>query len=191
MGLELKYTATLSSDGKTLFIYDATGAYNSTTNPTVWCYPNPETSDVTSAILLVTNPSGTQYSIDVSDDLPTTDNTPYELTMAELGGVDTTAFVDGNWSIKYQVVVSGTTTYSQLKWEFIYTATKCCIYKNLAGVNVEKCCCDNPEEARIIKMYVAYRAMLWAAMLGQYTKAKELMDYVNIICSNSTICQNC
>ena len=108
MPLQLTLQNRLTSYSQ-LTLVDSTGLYNADTNPTGWGHPNIALNEVLYAHLLVTNPSGIIYDLDIINDLgidfqtATVDELVYNIPSALIGGSLGEVLADGTYSVVYKI----------------------------------------------------------------------------------------
>jgi hypothetical protein len=193
-GFQLKVSAESCGCGCSCVpeVKDATGLYNSVTNPSGWGTPNPEFTDVESASLTFnTFEGGTPVIVDVTDYYASETNlgTPFDLT-----SIPTNTFTDGGWTVELQVIgISGedSFTYRDVNQFWVDCNTRFCIAKLASSIVVSDCECGCPD----VKSQKYADAMFYlqgakdAFMTCQYAKANELLAAAQNICS--TYCVNC
>lgn len=192
MALIPKIELCVQSSCQELVFKETTGAY-SVSNVGGYGNPNPLIGDVTAASVLITNPGGTQYTVDLlaTTYFPTTDTSyEYVIPMSSIGAP--TTITDGQWTFVY-TVTAGSVSYTATV-SYIFTCnTECCVAKLLANIEVDDCDC-NSSNIKKINDYLKARAFLsamrdaaYCGNLSRYTSIKSLVDKI----CRKTDCKTC
>ena len=197
MALALKSNPCPSCQNNRILLYDTTGAYDATTDPTGWGSPNAAIADVDTATLTLTGHDGTEYDpIDVLAVLPNTSDVPYVIlpTSLAVGGVALTStdpIPGGIWICDYQVTgISGSTpfNYRSRKFFLVDCEVACCVDEKMSAVD-PLCGCTSGQAKKATQAFLALNAMNAALRCGKISQARSLYDRLVAICDNN--CKNC
>ena len=192
--VQLNFTTKLSTDNKTVSFYELTGAYDVDDNPNGWGLPNDELSGATDGDVLITTPSGTLYTVSITNaGFPTDDvNIVAAITMEDLGGSSDDEFVDGVYIFEYRVTMGDDSARTISRYVFLYGQAKCCVTNMFANLDVINCNSKDTEAVqKASEAYTFYKAMKYAAACGQVERANRLLSYVNKLCNNYGNCKDC
>lgn len=182
MALQVDFTACQSRDCKSLDIEDETGLYDATTNPTGFGGINPSVSDVDVATIIVENPEGDTFEIDVYPTLPNTDGVKFTINNTDIGLEATDEIPDGLYLITYTVSgVFGSTAFEseKIKYVLFKCQVTCCMKEEVAELKVEDCECeDNEDTMDLLKRVVLLDSAKLAATCGQRGNAVIMLDYL-------------
>ena len=191
MALELKLNVCFADNCSILNIKDATGAYDLTTNPTGWGFPNLALGDVDQAFISVTPPNGnvsTTYDITTTVQSATIVDGLFDLYSYTNSSFTSGSLVDGMYIISYNVTGGGESYTTSIN-VFSTCKADCCIEKMKAKFCEYMCGCDweiywaNYKKAEAL-LYAAKSAFACA----KNDQAKDLLDQVNKICSMQNCC---
>lgn len=192
MALELKLNVCFADNCSVLNIKDATGAYNVTTNPTGWGFPNTALTDITKAIIAVTPPNATvatSFDITTTVQTATIVNGLFPLYNYTDSSFTDGSLVDGMYVIDYSVIDISENLYRTSINVFSTCKADCCIEKMKAKFCEYMCGCD---WEIYWDSYKKAEALLYAAKsafaCAKYDQAKDLLDQVNKICSIQNCC---
>jgi len=177
----------LQSDNAREFkFYETTGAYDANDNPGGYGTPNDTTGDVTSALLKVTPPGGTEVTLDLlvlSSFFPTTDKTKeFSIKSQDLSLGQDIQFADGAWTFKYEIEAPNeATTVINNQTILISGKARCCVYGLLADVDL--CDCDGTDLARALEAYTYYRAAVACAACGDASKFADILKIIDKYCN--------
>jgi len=167
-----------------------TGFYN-TTNTGGYGAPNLAVGSATTAVLTITNPAGTVYTIDLFATTIFPSNvlyTSYDIPLASIGSPS--SIVDGKWTFSY-AVSDGVTTYTTSIFKYFYCNSKCCVTEMLADLDLTCDCC---KESITYKNYELAWAQLEtlkkASKCGDETNFTAIKKIVDKLCLNSG-CKTC
>lgn len=187
----------ISNSCKAMNFTELTGAY-SATNTGGWGSPNLALGTVTTALLQITDPGNSVYTIDLlaTGDFPT-DNTSleYSIDFNDIG-LGTGTVTDGQWKFLYYVVASGAVgpeTFMATHNFLFYCNSQCCVTDMLAGIEADDCDCNIENTKRIdnyrkAKTFLA--SLIHAARCYQVTKFENIKSIVDKLCQNSG-CETC
>lgn len=191
MALELKLNVCFADNCSVLNIKDATGAYDLTTNPTGWGFPNLALADVTQALLTITPPNAiisTSFDVTTTVQSATIVGGLFNLNSLTSSNFTSGSLVDGMYIITYNVVGGGDTYTTSIN-VFSTCNADCCIEKMKAKFCEYMCGCD---WEIYWDSYKKAEALLYAAKsafaCAKYDQAKDLLDQVNKICSMQNCC---
>jgi hypothetical protein len=173
---------------KDLVFSETTGPYDSVYNTTGYGTPNIELADMESAILTITDPTGTISTIDLTPQgFPTDDLIADGYTITS-----TTPLADGQWTFIYTVTPSllGSEPYTKTISKLFYCNADCCVEKMLTKVEVCDCCNDNTDLNNYVKVSTFLSSLKKAASCGDVTSFSSILKIVNKLCKNSG-CKTC
>lgn len=187
MSLQLKFTTSLSTDGKSLRFTETTGAYDSVLNPNGWGVSgSPTLASIDSCKIYIVNNNNVQYTIDVISYLPSATNDFYNITSDDIGLSANTQIPDGVYTIKYEVGdISENTYISHLAYILVDREVKCCVFKKVEEILD---ICDSCQDKKLVNFmfsYALYKSLLYAVKLGRLTKAQEILTALQKYCSQS------
>ena len=191
MALELKLNVCFADNCSILNIKDATGAYDLTTNPTGWGFPNLALAGIDQAFISVTPPNGnvsTTYDITTTVQSATIVDGLFDLYSYTNSSFTSGSLVDGMYIISYNVTGGGESYTTSIN-VFSTCKADCCIEKMKAKFCEYMCGCDweiywaNYKKAEAL-LYAAKSAFACA----KNDQAKDLLDQVNKICSMQNCC---
>lgn len=194
MALDVKYSACLVSNCKSLRFGETTGAYHVDNNPTGWGAvgggdPNDMLSDATNATLTLTGPSGVTYApvdlVATASPFPKDDPSVTLDIAASTVDPSLTKFVDGFWEITYDVTtdVGGTvTTYSETKTLFFYCNAEACVCSMMADLDLSDCNCDPDKMNKALKARTYLDALCYASGCGNLDGANEILKTLTKMC---------
>lgn len=180
-----------SNNCSTLSFVETTGAYNSLSNTTGWGTPNEATSDATSAVLTIQNPSGTIYTIDLfaTTLFPTTNTVlEYEIPLTSIGLTASSQIEDGVYIFTY-TVVTATTTYRKNWKQAFYCQVACCVRSMILDLDLE-CDCGDDLKERAIDAFLLLKGLMYSSNSGNISKFEEQLELLQKICLNKD-CQGC
>lgn len=200
MALTPKLNFCLSNSCTSLVVNETTGGYNSV-NIGGYGSPNPQTTDVTTYTLVITDPEGTTYTINLLSTtfFPTVDDTvEYEIPLSSLGG--RTFIEDGMWQFYW--TVSGTVSnpdpvpFSATGNSAYYFTcnSECCVSELLAKINMSNVDCCKSESSVYMKDYIKAKVLLTglknAAFCGNLNSFNTIKKVLDKICKK-TSCKTC
>jgi hypothetical protein len=150
MSLELSIKVCVETGCTSLQITDDTNVY-SVGNTGGWGSPNIEGSDVVSAELLITQPSGDVVTEDVTAQIPSTVTGDIIFTSVDAYSKD------GIYKINY-VVTTNSTSYQYTLNKLLLCNTRCCIDK--MWVNLMEKICDSCDYEKELKNVLLAEALL-------------------------------
>ena len=173
-------------------VYDTTGMYEITDNPTGWGTPNIDPSGITSATVSVTVPGSTtpvvfDYTAILSAAvLPVSYIEDYQIFLSDITyqSLGMTSLKDGVYSIVYTID------------EVEYTMkalnicnTECCVNKMLEKAIDKYLCGNNCSQGEIAEALRARALLLqasqWAYSCGHFDEAQDLLDKAAKICKTN------
>lgn len=189
MSVVLSFEICESSSCNSLIFKETTGIFNISTNPNGWGSPNENTTDATSAVLLVELASGSSFSIDLfaTGFFPTSD-TSFEFLIdgSTIGYTD--QILDQIIKFTYTVVTT-TSTYTQTVYKAFYCQVKCCVNKMFLDLDFN-CSCINDQMDSALKAYAMYCGLVAAADCGNISNFNNILSQLNKLCSGLS-CSNC
>ena len=187
----------LKSNCVDLVFKETTGLY-SLSNLGGYGSPNNTTGSVTSAVLVITAPDSTEYTIDMlATTFFPTSNTLYEfiIPLSDIGSPVTVA--DGYWTFVYTVTAPDPNT--GIPASFVATsalvvscAANCCIANMLAQIKLNTCpTCDSLFSYEDYVKAVSLRdSMQEAANCGDAQYITDTLNILTKLC-NKVKCNNC
>lgn len=181
MALIPKLSVCALNSCSTLRIKEITGIYDASTNLYGWETPNIGTADINIAELIITSPSGTITTVDVTSQFVI----PY-VEAFYFTDISVTP-EDGEWSIQY-LISTTTTTYSNILKTFLTCSVRCCIDKIWAKVlnNYTDCgcgCTDISElEQKANFMESLYDTMISAAACNNSDTRDKILTQLQRLC---------
>lgn len=197
MALEIDFDICISNSCKAMTFTELTGAF-SATNATGWGAPNPITSTITTALLQITDPGNSIYTIDLlAQGFPTSNsNLEYSIPFSSIG-LGTGTVTDGQWKFLYYIVdtadPTSAVTYMAAHNFLFYCNSQCCVTNMLADIDADDCDCNIENTRRIdnyrkAKTFLA--SLIHAARCYQVTKFNNIKSIVDKLCQNSG-CETC
>lgn len=197
MALIPKLVFCLSNSCTELSVSETTGTYNASTNVGGYGAPNPTTGAIETYVLVITDPNGTQYTIDLEATtlFPTTDSTvSYTIPLSSLG--NRTVIEDGFWQFSWSALSAGPTNSVGNSAYYFTCNTECCVAELLADITIDDDGCDacNDKQAEKTLTYLRAKALLEAlknaAFCGKLTLFTNIKSAINKICAQ-TNCKTC
>ena len=177
MALELDISFCQSDGCKTLTITDTAGEY-SVDNLTGWGGPNTEIADVSSATIVITDPSDEEHTVDLVNDLgidyltATWDTLEYDIASTYLGKASDEKIDDGIYNIVYEVTDVNLNSYSVERNVAIYCNLACQMHDLLKMIPEQYSCnkCNTAFINDVFECYMLYRSLLNAAECGSVSE---------------------
>ena len=200
MSLLPKLKFCLTDSCSKLIVTETTGGYNSN-NTGGYGSPNPQTSDVTTYSLVITDPEGDTYTINLfaTTFFPTVDSTiEYEINASSIGG--RTYFEDGMWQFMW--TVSGTVSNPDpVPFEatgnsasYFTCNSECCVAELLAKIDMTNVECCNNKSSQYVEDYLKANVLLQglknAAFCGNIIMFDNIKKVLDKICKK-TDCKTC
>lgn len=193
MALVTQLQFCLNNSCSELIVSETTGAY-SLSNTGGYGTPNATTGDIETYLLLITDPSGTVYTIDLFDTgfFPTTDSTvEYSIPMASLG--NRSVIEDGYWQFSWSALYAGPTHATGNSASYFTCNSECCVKALLAKIDLtDDCCCsgDASDVADYLKAKVLLEGLKNAAFCGNLSIFTNIQSSLTRICQK-TNCRTC
>lgn len=204
MALEIKYKVVESPNSQEIWIYDTTGIYHSTNNPTGYGGINPNYNNVTTANVTVTLPDTTtlQVSIDPTSKfllpatpLPNVIGNKLTIPQTALGLLPTQPFIDGNY--RFDIVLSGTFsavpfTVSYSTEQTFFAQLRCCSANATVDANIEDCGCA-PCREKIFKTLIinlGVQGIISSNECGKPNRGLDILKTATGLCNNED-CKGC
>lgn len=167
-----------------------TGFYNPT-NLGGYGTPNLTVGSVTTAVLTITNPAGTSYTIDLFATTIFPSNilyTSYDIPLGSIGSP--TSIEDGEWKFVY-TVGDGTDEYSVTIYKYFYCNSACCVKQMLADLDLSCDCCKDSAEYKTYELaWVQLESLKKAAACGDADNFAAIKKIVDKLCLNNG-CKTC
>jgi len=195
MSVLLNFNIKETDNSKTLNFTETTGAYDALNNTDGWGAPNEATTDAVTTTLTITDTSGTVTILTSAElaglaSFPTSDTgLILEITPEVIGGAIDSKFVDGLYTVTYEIVTTAT-TYTTTHKVFVSGQARCCVYGMLGSVDLSNCDCTSADLADALEAYTFYRSLIANASCGNETKYTELLNIVNKLCAHEH-CASC
>lgn len=180
MSLEISSIITEATTCDEITLLDATGSYDVTLNPTGWGAPNPETSDITAAILRISN-SSLVASVDYDFFADIADYLSGGLTLSMLDLIGSEIAPDGYYTFSV-IITAGGTDYSYTSHQSFFCLSKCCALQKFSEITLPLCK-DQAKLMEMAEMMVLFDGMYWAACCGNEARFVYLQNGFNSICS--------
>lgn len=166
-----KIKVTEESDG--FILYDKTGKYSSS-NTDGYGGPNLQVSDYTKAIAHAVSPSGQEYLINMTGDMPRTDEVGYLIRPELIDG----RMEPGVWAFWLELTGNDGKTYNSGNYKTLAIhVAKCCVdrLKNQINMNLLK---GDEKQRKISLLHVSLTAACWAAKCNRWTEAQNMVETV-------------
>jgi len=188
MALELSLTKNIT-DYSVLTLVDNTGAYDAGTNPTGWGAPNMALADVDYAVLTITAPDATVYTVDILADLGityATDDLIFNVTADLLGGTLGDTLADGIWTVLYQVSDdAGVTTTDLTVAVCTYYQVQVLVFDHIALIpgfySCQKCCSLQLKD--VVIQFMLLQALIYASEYAYITEFTNILTTLQQITS--------
>jgi hypothetical protein len=180
MAVQLNYSICNDPNCKIIKFRETTGVYDATTNTGGWGAPNELTTDAVTATLLFKAPSGVTYTaVDVlGSGFPKSDGSvAIEINSTDLLST-LSKFEDGFWEITY-TVTTATATYSTTNTLFFPCGVKGLVCNEVAGLDINDCCCDLDKVNRILQMEAYMSVLEYAVGCGNIVGANNILTTLN------------
>lgn len=188
MGLQVKICLNKHCEVPKLDFLDTTGIYNIVTNPTGYGAPNPDYTEITSAVISFTPPN-TITPIDITLTQPqiaamVNGEVPIGITPAS---VNLPAFEDGWGAVQYQISgISNLIPFSySVTTEFFWDCgVACCVDKIGADAAAQgDPCCDDCDKTKKYQKALLLLDLLHAAICcGNKNAAQIVYNKLKLIC---------
>jgi hypothetical protein len=184
-GLQVNFNVIQANNSLSVRFTELTGAYNLLTNPTGYGFPNATLAQVSTATIFITRPDGVQFTLQNISPLPSSTNQFIDITNVDLGLNSGTKLQDGFYVFTYEA--QGTTpTQSGIlsrlsKNVLLYNDVECCVRK----MGSSSCGCTHNE---FVEAFNLFNAMLSANLCGNYSGAQEILERLQVMCSNKCKC---
>ena len=191
MALELNFSFSTSCDCKNIIFEETSGSYQAVSNETGWGVPNDDTTIATSAVLTVTDPSGTEHTVDLYTDhsFPKDDHSSVALDMSNFGGAVGDKPADGLYCIEYKVVTA-TDTYTKKIEELFYCNAQCCVHSMISKLDLLCDTCDRDKKDNALFAYTLLQNLKYSAACGTTSNFDLLITMINRLC-DSLSCESC
>lgn len=175
MALSPTFHVALKTTGTNFYFTDTTGVYNVDSNTGGYGDPNNEGSEITSAIIRITDPNDETYDYDVTSQIPDT----------VTGEIDFTAF-NGDWDdglYTFEYIVTGSQTTNTKITKIFTPKVDCCVDQVLAKF-VENFTCDDcyDEYMEVIKVMYLRDALHIAGLMKNKTQISNTLTLLTSIC---------
>lgn len=193
MGLVLSTNVCEGSDCGSLIFSETTGLYNAETNPTGYGAPNPSTSDIVSAELVITLANGTSYTIDLfaTGDFPTTNTAfEYEILPTDIGyNSDNDQIEDQIITFVYTITTNTAVKYTQTVVQAFYCQVECCVNRMFLELDLD-CDCIKDEMDEALKAYAMLQGLKAAVNCGNNTAYTNILAQLTKLCGTNG-CSSC
>lgn len=188
MALSIDFNICLDTACSEFNFTETTGLY-SATNTGGWGTPNADIGDIVTALLQVTGPDGTPYTINLlTESFPSSNSSfSYEFLTSVVGDYE-----DGAWQFLLYYVDDSGTVYQKKHNYLFYCNTACCVETMLANIEVGEC--DNCNDIAKIDTYLKVKVFLdtlkYAAKCYQVSNFTSIKSILDKLCVNSG-CRSC
>jgi hypothetical protein len=190
--LDLDISMTRKDGELQLALFDCTGIYDATINPTGFGAPNLDIANISVSTLQIVFPCGEVYNIDSSAFLPNLDGQYIYLTFQQVTG-NAGQYVDGEYTFTYIIeddTVPTAVRYTYEESKFFYCNIECCIKNKAANIDLNACECEEAtqtiEETSLA--WIGLKSLQSQVCLGQMVNAKETLLYLQKICNINLDC---
>jgi hypothetical protein len=186
MALDPKTVVVQQNNGSQIKLYDNTGDYDLTNNPTGWGAPNPARADVTQITLSVTK-GDVSYSVvltgsDITDFLdPSIGNT---INSTDMLGSGYDVYEDGLYEIQTAIVEPGGTHYDN-KYEYMLWAMWADIRR--LTMTMEIPIINYLESYNTSLLNTLFDSILFNCQQGMVAAATETYTFVRNVLDNETV----
>ena len=198
MGLEIDFQIVESPESNAIWVYDTTGFYHITNNPTGWGGVNPMTNDVTSCSIVVTLPDPT--TLQVSTDpalqftltgapLPNLIGNKRIILNTSLGLDADIDLIDGNY--QFDITVAGTFNAVAFTQTFSTVQTffgqlQCCGQKATVNADMSDVNCAPCREKfyKIMLINLGIDGIIANNACGKPNKALEILKTTTGLCED-------
>lgn len=197
MALIPKISLCLKSSCKELIFSETTGVYNNPENLGGYGGINPNTTNITSAILTITDPNNVIYTINLlaTTYFPTSNNLfGYTIPLFSIG--NPINVIDGTWKFVYKLIDDSAVIYTANKTYYLTCNLECCINSLLKDISYTECnCIDDKINKLKIDNYNKSKALLdsikYAISCNNTSVLKNLMLIANKLCNKNFNCSTC
>lgn len=186
MSLQIKFDLCVINNCTQLRFSENTGFYN-ISNKTGWGTPNQQLTDTISATLVITNPTGASYTIDLfaTTLFPTdTYGLYYDIPLSSIGSP--TTITDGKWKFVYTVIDSKANTATTTIYKYFYCNSACCVTEMLANIDLTCDCCKESDSYKDYELaWIQLESLKKAAACGDETNFEAIKKVVDKLCKNN------
>ncbi len=186
MALDLKTVVVQQSNGSQIKLFDNTGDYDATNNPSGWGSPNPIRTDITSIIVIVKKGDVIFTETLIGSDAISFLNPieGYTLNSTNVLGANYDTFEDGLYEIQIEMTTSGDSIYDT-KYEYMLWSMWCDI-RHLT-MTMEVPVINYLESYNIALLNTLFDDILFACQYGQTTYATEIYTFLRNVLDNETV----
>jgi hypothetical protein len=179
MALVLSTIVTLATTCDEVTLLDSTGIYDVALNPTGWGAPNPETTDITAAVLTVecaslATPVTYNFFVDIADYLAG----GLTINIIDLLGSDIAP--DGLYTFTVTLTCLGT-DYSYASTQAFFCIGKCCLLKKFSTLSFTLCVQYKTFEDTT-EMFLYFFGMYWSSCCGNSSRFTNALNAFNQKC---------
>jgi len=188
MALTLSLSKTIT-DYSVLTLVDNTGAYAAGTNEGGWGAPNMTLAGVDYAVLTITAPDTTVYTIDIIADLGidySADDLIFNITGSLLGGSNGDTLADGTWTVLYQVSDDAGVTTTDLTVQVLtYYQVQVLVFDSIATIPSFYTCtgCCSLKLKDIVMQFMMLQALIYASEYAYTTEFTNILTTLQQITS--------
>lgn len=186
MALDLKTVVVQQSNGTQVKLYDNTGDYDVTNNPTGWGSPNPTRASITAIVIDIE-----RGDISYSKTLTAQERTDYldptvgvTLTSTAVLGSGYAVYEDGLYEIQISITEPGDTHYDN-KYEYMLWAMWDDIRHLVLTMEVP--IVNYLESYNIALLNALFDDILYACQYGQVSTADEIYTFLRNVLDNETV----
>jgi hypothetical protein len=186
MALEIDFDICTQTACTEIKFTETTGIYQALSNPTGYGAPNPLVGDFVTATLLIIDPDGEEYEIDLgAESYPKNDDDGYVIPAVDIGS--RTLIEDGYWQFVYTIVDGAAESYSATKTLIFSCNTNCCVRRLLLAIN------PDPNDTSVTnkkKIDRYLKAKIYLDLLKHYAYCGSTEDFDNLKLVIDKICEN-
>ena len=165
--------------GSSLVVYDTTCSFDSGYNEGGYNVANASPVDAASATIDITAPGEvTPITIDVYPSLPNATGIGFEITLADLAPLASIGY--GEWIFKYTITFNDGTVFTKQCYFLNTIPVQCCIDGKMNAIDP---ICEPDKFAKLADLQTMLQSAVSAHCVGKYTKAQEILNYVNEQCN--------
>ena len=186
MAFELRFSTSLSTNGKYLRLTETTGLYDGVMNLTGWGVSGSlSIGSINSCKLYISGSDGIEHIVDIlTSNLPSSTNEFYDITSEDIGLLPNVVIPDDIYTIKYEVGIASDNDYRYtLAYVLVDREVKCCVFNKIEKVLD---ICDNCADKKIVqylRTWALYKALLGGVKLGRLEKSRAILAALKKYCS--------
>lgn len=190
MPLKLSLRIELSGSNKIL-VFDDTGVFNASSNPTGWNGTNAQLANATAFSIVVKRPDSTTFMVsssssmqktfDAFNTLPSLNGLPFTILNTDLGLASTDTIPDGEYEFNATVTVSSVAYTYSVRKVFYYNAFKC---KEDKKRKIDITCIDTckTDLDDVLIMELGFDGIDYNVEAGDTTSAVKILKTIDSMC---------